>query len=644
MQENRVLTALVVCCSLTFVDPISNPAEKKLSCNPELLAYNESKFRVVRCFASTFLRCRLFRSLGKKYVLFRVLQESRSCWPHLFGIAGLSLLSLPLTLLYPLPLKIVVDSVLGAQPLPPWLVRTVPLLRGRGASLEAAIGILLGIALLVSIQSLAAWWLQTYTGEKLVWDFRARLLNHVQRLPLMFHDRYGAIDSVYRIQHDAPSIQYVTIQGVVPLMTAVFTLVGMIVVTARMDPVLSLVALLITPVLYLLSLGCSRLVRQRSETIKDLDSSALAVIQEVIGSIRVIKAFGQENREHDRFVRRSAKRMSQQVHLSIQQAVFNVLIGLTIALGTAAALYVGVRHVREGVLTVGSLLMIMAYIAQVYQPLQTFTAKVTDLQVWLASLDRTFSLLDQQPEIAEWESARKLPTARGEFEFRNVNFVYDDSGRGLQNLSFRIPAGTRVGIVGATGAGKTTLLNLLMRFYDPTSGEVLLDGRDIREYRIADLRRQFAVVLQEPVLFAASISENIAYGKPDASDNEIIAAACAAASHDFILNLPEGYDTQVGERGSRLSGGERQRISLARAFLRNSPILILDEPTSSVDVHTEAAIMEATERLMSDRTTFMIAHRLSTLKSCDLVLVLDQGNLVEIKACATDTWARAASK
>ena len=581
--------------------------------------------------------------MGKKSVLLRVLLESRSCWPHLLGIAGLSILSLPLTLLYPLPLKVVVDSVLGTEPLPPWLVHTVPWLRGRSASLEAAIGILLGIALLVSFQSLAAWWLQTYTGEKLVWDFRARLLNHVQRLPLMFHDRYGAIDSVYRIQHDAPSIQYVTIQGVVPLMTAVFTLVGMIVVTARMDPVLSLVALVITPVLYLLSLGCSRLVRQRSETIKDLDSSALAVIQEVIGSIRVIKAFGQENREHDRFVRRSAKRMSQQVRLSIQQSVFNVLIGLTIAVGTAAALYVGVRHVRAGALTVGSLLMIMAYIAQVYQPLQTLTGKVTDLQVWLASLDRTFALLDQQPEIAEWESARKLPSARGEFEFRNVNFIYDESGRGLQNLSFRIPAGTRVGIVGATGAGKTTLLNLLMRFYDPTSGEVFLDGRDIREYRIADLRKQFAVVLQEPVLFAASISENIAYGKPDASDNEIIAAACAAASHDFILNLPESYDTQVGERGSRLSGGERQRISLARAFLRDSPILILDEPTSSVDVRTEATIMEATERLMSGRTTFMIAHRLSTLKSCDLVLVLDQGNLVEIKSCTPDTLVHATS-
>ena len=580
--------------------------------------------------------------MAKKSVLIRVLLECRSCWPHLFGIAGLSILSLPLTLLYPLPLKVVVDSVLGSEPLPPWLVRSLPWLRGRGASLEAAIGILLGIALLVSIQSLAAWWLQTYTGEKLVWDFRARLLNHVQRLPLMFHDRYGATDSVYRIQHDAPSIQYVTIQGLVPLMTALFTLIAMIVVTARMDIVLAFIALTITPALFFLSLGCSRIVRKRSETIKNLDSSALAVIQEVIGSIRVIKAFGQENREHDRFVRRSVKRMSQQVRLSIQQAVFNVLIGLTIALGTAAALYFGVRHVRSGTLTIGSLLMIMAYIAQIYQPLQTLTGKVTDLQVWLASLDRTFALLDQQPEIAERVEAQPLVTAKGAFEFRNVSFAYDESGRGLQELSFHIPAGTRVGIVGATGAGKTTLLNLLMRFYDPSSGEVLLDGKDIREYRIADLRKQYAVVLQEPVLFASSIAENIAYGKPDASDEEIIAAATAAASHDFILNLPEGYETQVGERGSRLSGGERQRISLARAFLRNSPILILDEPTSSVDVHTEAAIMEATERLIFGRTTFMIAHRLSTLKTCDLILVLDQGRLVEIKKSAPEVWMKAA--
>jgi ATP-binding cassette subfamily B protein len=596
-----------------------------------------------RCGASGLdVGCALYLSKPRKSVLARVLLESRSCWPHLVGIAALSLLSLPLTLLYPLPLKIVVDSVLGSQPIPAWLVKMVPVLHSRGTSLEAAIAVLLGIALLVSVQGLAAWWLQTYTGEKLVWDFRARLLNHTQRLPLVFHDRYGAIDCVYRIQHDAPSIQYVTIQGLVPLITAVATLLGMIVVTARMDLPLSAVALLITPVLFLLSLGCSRIVRQRSQTIKELDSSALSVIQEVIGSIRVIKAFGQENREHARFVRRSGQRMSQQVRLSVQQALFNVLIGLTIAAGTAAALYIGVRHVRAGTLTIGSLLMIMAYIAQVYQPLQTLTGKATDLQVWLASLDRTFLLLDQLPEISEREDALTLDVAKGDFEFRNVSFVYDGSGKGLHDVSFQVPRGTRVGIVGATGAGKTTLLNLLMRFYDPTGGEVLLDGRDIREYRVADLRKQFAVVLQEPVLFSASIAENIAYGRPDATDAEIEDAARAAASHGFILNLPEGYETQVGERGSRLSGGERQRISLARAFLRNSPILILDEPTSSVDTHTEAAIMDATERLVEGRTTFMIAHRLSTLRSCDLVLVLDQGRLVEPKE-SPKTWSQAAA-
>jgi ATP-binding cassette subfamily B protein len=265
------------------------------------------------------------------------------------------------------------------------------------------------------------------------------------------------------------------------------------------------------------------------------------------------------------------------------------------------------------------------------------------MQTGLASLERAFMLLDQEPEISEQIGALAVARAKGEFEFQEVSFRYQGSQHGLHGLSFHVPAGTRVGIVGATGAGKTTLLNLMMRFYDPSEGTVFLDGKGIEEYRIADLRRQFGVVLQEPVLFAASIAENIAYGKPNASDEEIIAAARAAASHQFISALPEGYETQVGERGSRLSGGERQRISLARAFLRDSPILILDEPTSSVDVHTEAAIMEATERLMAGRTTFMIAHRLNTLKSCDLILVLDQGRLVGVKECTPEIWSAAAN-
>ncbi len=567
----------------------------------------------------------------KRSIHLRVLAQTRSCWPHLAAITALGLLSLPLTLLYPIPLKIAVDSALGSQPLPSWVQLLLPPNHPHMEALSVAIGLLLAIAVLANLQGLASWWLQTYTGEKLVWNFRADLLNHVQRLPLAFHDRYGATDSVYRIQHDAPAIQYVAIQGIIPLLTAVCMLMCMIYVTARIDFVLAIIAVMITPALFFLSLGSSRLVRKRSREVKELDISAMSVIQEVLGSIRVIKAFGQENREHERFVRHSSKRMSGQVELSMMQATYNMLVGLTIACGTGAALYAGVKHVRAGMLTIGSLLVVMAYIGQMYQPLQLLSTKVTDLEIWFASLERAFMLFDQATEIAESPNAAPLVRAHGHFEFREVSFQYDDSGRGLQQVSFDIPVGARVGIVGSTGAGKTTLLNLLMRFYDPNQGQVLLDGRDLRDYRIADLRRQFSVVLQEPVLFGASIAENIAYGKPDATDQEIVAAAEAAASHDFICTLPEGYDTRPGERGALLSGGERQRISLARAFLRNSPILILDEPTSSVDMQTESSIMGAIENLMRGRTTFMIAHRLHTLKNCGMILVLEHGRLVEVR-------------
>ena len=574
------------------------------------------------------------------FLLRRTIWQSRRCWPHLVAIILLSVLAMVLSLLVPLPLKIAVDSIGGSAPLPRFLQPYFPDLSPSGGLLFA-VGLMLGTALLINLQGLCSAWLQTFTGEKLVWDFRAQLLHHVQRLPMSFHDRNGTIDPAYRIQHDAPAIQYVVIQGLVPMATALASIVIMLWVCLRLDVQVSLIALIIIPPLFLLTRACSRLVRTRSTVVKELDSSAIGVIQEVLGSIRVVKAFGQEAREYERFVRHSQLRQARQVKLALTQALFNLGIGMVATAGSAAALYVGVRHVSAGRLTIGDFLILIAYIAQLYGPLQLVTNKITDLHVWGASLERALMLLDEVPEITEARHPLALIRARGEFDFRNVSFQYQQSHRGLRNISFHIPSGARVGIMGGSGAGKTTLINLLMRFYDSTQGSVLLDGNDVREYRIPDLRRQFSVVLQEPVLFAASVAENIAYAKPRATNEEIYAAARAANSHEFILQLPEGYETNVGERGSRLSGGERQRISLARAFLRDTPILVLDEPTSSVDLETEKVITRALQSLMQGRTTFIIAHRLETLKSCELLLVLHDGELLEVKYGAPEEYLAA---
>jgi ATP-binding cassette subfamily B protein len=364
--------------------------------------------------------------------------------------------------------------------------------------------------------------------------------------------------------------------------------------------------------------------------VKELDSSAISVVQEVLGSIRVVKAFGQHDREHERFVGRSSSRVKNQVKLATVQGWFNLLIGLTIAAGSAAVLYVGVGHVHKGMLTVGDLLVVIAYIAQMYEPLRLISTRTADLQSWIVSVERAFDLFKERPEIEESTSPRPIAKAIGDVEFCNVSFHYSNGRSGLKEVSLSVPNGARVGIIGTTGAGKTTLLHMLMRFYDPCEGEVRLDGIDLRQYKIPDLRRQFAVVLQEPVLFNVSIAENIAYGEPRATEDQIFAAARAAHCHEFILNQPQGYSTVIGERGDRLSGGERQRIAMARAFLRDAPILILDEPTSSIDVETETGIMRATDELMRGRTTFMIAHRLSTLRLCDMVVRLEQGRLVAV--------------
>jgi ATP-binding cassette subfamily B protein len=561
----------------------------------------------------------------------RLLDQARPYWLQIVGVFLLSLLASPLALLTPVPLKVAVDSVLGSHPVPRALDTLLPAAAtsSQTAILVVTTALVVIVALLAQLQTLGSTLLSTNAGERLVLNFRAQLFRHIQRLSVSYHDERGTTYSTYRIQYDAQAIQYIAVEGLIPFTTAAVTLFTMLYIILRIDWQLGLVALAVSPLLFVLSRVYRRRMRRQSLQAKELESSALSVAQEVLGALRVVKAFGQEDREHERFVGRSTQGMRARIRLAFLEGSFALLVGLAGALGTGAVLFIGIRHVQWQVLTLGELLLVMAYLTQLYSPLKTMSKRVTDLQSWLASAERAFSLLDEVQDVPERPDARPIShRPAGALAFRNVSFAYLDRFPVLRELSFDIDPHTRLGIAGLTGSGKTTLVSLLLRFYDPDHGQVLLDGRDLRDYKLADLRNQYALVLQEPVLFSASIAENIAYARPDASYEEIVAAAEAASAHEFVRRLPDGFATQVGERGMRLSGGERQRLALARAFLKDAPILILDEPTSSVDPRTEAMIIEALERLMRDRTTILISHRESTLEPCDVRIQLERGEIV----------------
>lgn len=576
------------------------------------------------------------RKYPDRVVYRRLLAEVRPFWRHVLGLFALSLLSTPIMLLNPYPLKLAVDSILGPHNLPSTLAAFLPpgaSQRGVAATaLVAALFVL--IALAKQLTDLAFSILRTYTGEKLVLAFRAKLFRHVQGLSLSYHDQQGTADSIYRIQYDAPAIQWIALDTIIPLITAAFTLVAMIVVMARLDWSLALVAMTVTPVLFFLSQSYNRRLSLRWREAKDLESSTLGVVQEVLSSVRVVKAFAQEDREQQRYVEHAGRNLREQMKLTLTGGSQAALAGTAMALGIAAVLFLGARHVQAGIITLGEFILVMSYVGLLYAPLRTFISSAAGLQGSLVGMERALEILDEAPEVEEKPDALPLIRARGGVTFDEVSFAYNVDRPALRGVSFEVSSGARVGIAGTTGAGKSTLVSLLLRLYDPTAGRILLDGVDLRDFKLRDLRNQFAIVLQEPVLFSSSIAENIAYGKPDATEDEIVAAARAANAHDFIARLAQGYETEVGERGAALSGGERQRISLARAFLKDAAILILDEPTSSVDVKTEALILDAMERLMTGRTTFMIAHRLSTLDICDVRLYLEHGELVSLTAAA----------
>jgi ATP-binding cassette subfamily B protein len=562
----------------------------------------------------------------------RVFREAWSFRPQLLGLLLLGVLGTPIGLLAPLPVTIAVDSVIGGKPLPDIVRSVLPdhLPEGGGQLLLLAVGLVVLVALLMQLHGLADRMLRDWTGQRMVAAFRAKLFLHAQRLALARHDSRGVSDALNRIEDDASAIQWQISHVILPFVTSAVYFAGMVWVTSLINARLALVALAVSPLFALLTALSHRRLRSRWDAVCEKDSAAKSVLHETLSALRVVRAFGQEEREVRRFTERTDDLIRSFMRAAVAESGLGFLVSILLATGTAAVLYIGVTDVQAGTLTVGELLLALSYLAQLYQPLQNMGHQVAAQQKLMANLRRAFAMLDEAADPAERPDARPLPRAYGDIAFHGVSFDHGTGRPILSDMTFAIPAGSRVGIVGKSGSGKSSMIGLLTRLYDPKAGMVTLDGHDLRDLKLNDLRNQFAVVGQDTILFSTTVAANIAYGRPDVTMEEIVAAAKAADAHDFIARLSEGYDTPVGERGMRFSGGERQRIALARAFLRDAPILILDEPTSAVDQQTERVIMDGIERLMEGRTTFMITHRLATLRDCDVLIEMEAGRVTGV--------------
>jgi ATP-binding cassette subfamily B protein/subfamily B ATP-binding cassette protein MsbA len=532
-------------------------------------------------------------------------------------------------LLKPWPLQIVIDYVLGGKPAP------VGGSLGELLSLPPAVLLLVACAgmILVNLGAGALTLLHNYTtirvGQNMVNDLRGDLYAHLQRLSLAYHSRQRVGDLLYRITADSFAVQTMIMNGVLPILSAMILLAGMLIVLFPMDPLLTMLALTIVPVLFLLISGFNRKIVDVATEVRDLDSRVYSLVQWGMAAIKVVQAFTKEEEEHRRFMGASQDSLRATLRLYNWQTLYSGAVNVVIALGTAVVVYAGARSVMSGTLSLGQLIIFISYLAQLYNPINQITQSWGLIAGARVGAARVFEVLETEADLKS--GSRQFPPqgAQGDVAWRDVRFRYRPETPVLQDIDVAVGAGMKIAIVGPTGAGKSTLLGLLPRFFDPTSGSVTIDGVDIREYQIPSLRRQIGMVLQPPLIFPLSVADNIAYGRPGAGHAAIENAARLARIHDLVATLPQGYETQLGEAGALLSEGEKQRITIARALLRDAPILILDEPTSALDVETEALVMEAIERLMEGRTTFIIAHRLSTVRRCDRIIVLRDGVIAE---------------
>ena len=535
------------------------------------------------------------------------------------------LLSGILELAKPWPLKVVVDNVLGGHPLDmPWVGSLPP----RELLLAACVALILVYALLGAF-SVSSNYASISVGQRMVNDFRSEIYAHLSRLSLAFHSRREVGDLLYRLTSDTFAIQTLTMNGFFPILTSVVLLVGMVVVMVRLDPLLTAASLAVVPFLFLSISRLSTRITTLSSDARVKESAFWSVAQRTMGAIRVIQAFTTEEEEHGRFVERSSESLAANLRLYTFQSIYSAFVNVLIAVGTALVMWIGATHVLDGTLTIGAVLVFTTYLASLYAPINSLTQTWSLVQGARVGAERVFEILETQPDLRDGIR----PLARGEVHgavtFEDVKFGYDESRLVLTGVTFHARAGDVIALVGATGAGKTTLVSLIPRFYDPSDGRVLLDGIDVREFQLRGLRQQVAMVLQQPLVFPTTLRENVAYGRPDATPEQIAEAVRLAQLDDFLARLPEGLDTVVGESGATLSGGEQLRITIARAILRDAPVLILDEPTAALDADTEARVMLGLERLMEGRTTFVIAHRLSTVRRADVILVLENGRVAE---------------
>src|SRR5947208_2247112 len=537
----------------------------------------------------------------------------------IFGL-WLALIGIGLNLLKPWPFKIIVDDFLGAGPAirPDWRMWVLLLCLA-----------LIGIQLLWGIINWITNYLFVKIGLQALLKLRTDLYSYLQSLSLKYHDGRRSSDFSFRVAYDSQSIQTIYNKGFTNIFGSVITLIGTFVIMLRLDWQLTLVSLGVVPLVVGAIYLFAHRIRRESTTIQEQESAVLAQAQEGLSSIRMVHAFGREEFEVRQFQQQARQSLQANLRLTLTNVNSALVISTLMVVGTAVMYYIGTLHVLAGTLTLGSLLIFSAYLLMLYQPLESLTYTAWAMEGATAGAKRCFEVLDRQDDVVDSPKAIAISSAKGAIAFQAVSFGYAADRHVLRQIDLRIEPNQIVGLAGGTGAGKSTLLSLVPRFYDPTAGSIALDGRNIRQITKKTLRAQIAIVLQDTFLFSTTVRENIAYGRPDATEEEIIEAARRAQRSEFIREMPQGYGSLVGERGGHLSVGQRQRIGIARAFLKNAPTLLLDEPTSALDPATEAAIMETIKELMRGRTTLIATHRLATIHNLDQIIVLDHGRIIE---------------